>query len=1174
MNKILLSLAAVFILFGVSITSPANEYPHRYVPNQIIVKFKGSSADTIRSQLSAQNNVELMNLSSDLTQINRQYRVKKISPLIKNFTNRNSRFNVPQPSLPGRHELEAHAARQPNPDRIYKIELDLQPGQTIEDALESYKNNPDVEYAEPDYYVTINSTPNDPMNFVQWSLQKIEAQKAWDIYTGNRRTIVAVIDTGVDYNHPDLHNNMWVNETELNGIEGIDDDNNGYIDDIYGYNFVYRNSDPLDDYGHGTHCAGVIAAEGNNNLDITGICWNARIMALKFMGSLGTGTVSDAVLAHYYAVENGADVISNSWSFSEESQALKEAIDYAYSQGVIVVAAAGNYNSSIVRYPAAFTNVISVAATNTIDNRWYYSSYGDWVDIAAPGVDILSLLAEGTFTGTPYDESLTFLSGTSTACPHVAGACALLLSANPYLTCSQVENILTRTANTIPKGICSSNGRINLYNAMQAAVPSQGYLSFNREYYTDDDTINILLADSDLKANVSRQISIMTSDMNDVEDIVLTQAEPGPGIFTGTIHTSSEIPIQQDGTLQVASGQVVTAIYFDAYSGSDITPEPAVKTAHIDCDPPVLEEIQIETQLHSAIITFQTDEPTKTILNYDIADNNLYNYSEQDFINSTIHTIKLQNLALNTNYKFVVDLCDRAGNHTISDNNSFGYSFSTSPEFIAFLVPDNYPTIQAAIDDAYDGDTIIVTDGTYTGQGNIDIDFKGKSITLKSQNGPANCIINCAKATRAFDFHSGEDANSILDGFTIKNGSVGDYGGAIRCSASSPAINNCLFLGNFATEYGGAITNMYASSPLLENCTFSNNSVGSGSSSVANGGAICNLVNSSPTLINCTFTNNFAKYCGGAIYNEDNCNPDIIKCTFTLNNAQHGAGVYNYSNCSSFILNSIFSKNSAQYGGAIKNSEAQATIINCTLADNYADLGGGIWNAWNSTSELLNCILWHNSDQYGTSETAQIDGSTTLPGMSPSNQLVTNVDYCCIEGLAGTLGGAGNIAEDPLFIDPNTNDYHLKSQGWRWSISQQNWTHDNVTSPCIDAGNPGSPLFDEPISIESDIANHWGQNIRINIGAYGGTSQAGMAPPGWRLLADLNNDGIVNMQDYAILASCHRLPAHELHPPQNSARSTQYDFDYGDLDHDNKTTPADMAILANQWLHSSLFLNH
>ncbi|MBN2591231.1 MAG: S8 family serine peptidase [Sedimentisphaerales bacterium] len=1150
MKKIFLSLVAVFLLFGVS-TTRADNNSDRYIPDRIIVKLKSSIAPTIRNNLSTQRTVNLLHLLQGLS----QYRVKKISPVIRNFQNNNHSKRL-------MHGLEAHATKESDLGRIFTIELDLQSGQTFEKALEAYKNNPDIEYAEPDYYVTIDSTPNDPVYYAQWSLSKIEAAKAWDIYTGNRNTIVAVIDTGVDYNHPDLLNNMWVNKAELNGTEGVDDDKNGYIDDIHGYNFIYRNSDPIDDYGHGTHCAGVIAAEGNNNRDISGICWNASIMALKFIGSLGNGSVSDAVLAHYYAVEAGADVISNSWSLSEDSQALRDVINYANSQGVIVVAAAGNYNSSTVRYPAAFENVISVAATNTIDSRWYYSSYGNWVDIAAPGMNILSLLANGTITGTPYNDYITYLSGTSTACPHIAGACALLLSANPYLTPSQVENILTRTTDPLPNGICSS-GRLNLYKAIQEAVPSQGYISFDRSYYTSNDTINILLVDNNLKENTSQTISVMTSNINDLEDIILTQTEPGLGVFTGKIHTSSETPIQKDGTLQTGSGQVVTAIYFDTYTGSDTTPEPATTTAYIDSESPVLEQIQVETQNRNAIITFQTNEPTKAELYYNTADANSYSYSKDNLIISETHTITLQPLALNTNYKFVIDLYDKAGNYTIADNNGYGYSFSTSPEYIEFIVPDNYPTIQAAIDDASDGDTIIVTDGIYTGEGNYDIDFKGKSVTLKSENGPKNCIIDCSKFSRAFDFHRGEDANSILYGFTIQNGSIDDYGGAIICSVSSPTIKNCIFLGNYATEYGGAIMNIYSSSPVIYDCIFQGNSVGSGSSSIANGGAICNMVNSSATIVNCTFKNNWAIYSGGAIYNEENCNPTIIKCNFNTNNAQHGGAIYNYNNCNPLITNSIMSKNSAQYGGAIKNSEAQVTLINCTLTENYGDLGGGIWNAWNGASELLNCILWNNSDQYGKSEAAQIDGSPVLPGMTSPDQPVTKINYCCIEGLSGNTGGIGNISDDPLFYNPDSNDYHLKSQGWRWSEEQQSWNHDDVTSHCIDAGNPGSPLFDEPVNIDGDISNHWGRNVRINIGAYGGTAEASIAQPDFRLLADINNDGIVNIKDYAIQT---RFNA------QNSETSDERlmtSCEYGDLDRNGQTTLADIAILSNQWLQTS-----
>ncbi len=1159
MKKILLSLAAVFLLFGASTTRAGNN-TDKYVPNRIIVKFKSSIVPSIQ-QFSGNEAISLSNLSQGLSKLNNQYRIKKFSPLIRH-TQRNTSLLISNKETSNN-----------NLSRIYTIELDLQSGQTFKNAIKAYKNNPDIEYAEPDYYVTIDSSPNDPIYYAQWSLGKIQADKAWDIYTGNHNTIVAVLDTGVDYNNPDLQNNMWVNEKELNGTDGIDDDNNGYIDDIHGYNFIYRNNDPMDDYGHGTHCAGVIAAEGNNNRDIAGICWNARIMALKFIGSLGNGSVSDAVLAHYYAIAAGADIISNSWSLSEDSQALRDVINYANSQGVIVVAAAGNYNSSTLRYPAAFENVISVAATNTIDTRWYYSSYGNWVDIAAPGMNILSLLANGTVTGTPYNDSITYLSGTSTACPHVAGACALLLSANPFLTPAQVENILTRTTDTLPNGICSS-GRLNLYKAMQEAVPSKGYISFNRTYYNSDDTINIILVDNDLKANTSQTISIMTTNINDLEEIVLTQTEPGLGVFKGTMHTSSETPAQNDGTLQVVSGQVVTAIYFDTYTGSNTTPEPVIETAYIDSEEPVLEQIQVETQNRKAEITFKTNEPTKAVLRYNIADANSYMFSQQDMIISKTHTIALQPLAINTNYKFIIDLFDQAGNYTIADNNGYGYTFSMSPEYIEFKVPDNYPAIQAAIDDASDGDTIIIADGTYSGEGNYDIDFKGKSITLKSENGPKKCMIDCAKLGRAFDFHSGEDANSILDGFTIKNGSINNYGGAVICTASSPTIKNCIFLENCAIEYGGAIMNIYSSSPLIIDCEFHGNSAGSSNSSIANGGAICNLVKSNPTMINCTFTGNLAIYNGGAIYNEDNCNPVIEKCKFYTNNAQHGGGIYNYNNCIPLIKNCIMNKNSAQYGGAIKNSEAQVTLLNCTIAENYADLGGGIWNAWNSASELLNCILWNNSDQYGTSETAQIDGSPALPGLPSPDQLVTKVNYCCIEGLTDNLGGVGNIADDPLFYNPDTNDFHLKSEGWRWSEEQQSWTHDDVTSPCIDSGNPGSQLFDEPLNIEGDISNHWGQNVRINMGAYGGTAEASLAPPGFRLLADINNDDIVNIKDYVILTSCHWLPANEIMArmamPQYSELRTLNDYEYGDLNRDGQSTLADLALLSEQWLENSI----
>ncbi|MHC4324325.1 MAG: S8 family serine peptidase, partial [Planctomycetota bacterium] len=849
---------------------------------------------------------------------------------LESLREENSRF------LPKKHKriLERlkrvpKAKKVPNLGSIYKIRLDCESRQSFEEALEEYRSSPYVEYAEVNYIVSVNAMPNDPLYADQWPLGKITAQEAWDIYTGSSETVVAVLDTGVDYNHRDLRDNMWINEAEQNGAEGVDDDENGYIDDIYGYNFIYNNGDPIDDYGHGTYCSGIIAAKGDNDLDITGICWNTKIMALKFMGLFGDGSTADAVLAVYYAVENGADIISNSWSTPNESRLLKDAVDYAHSQGVIIVASAGNEDSNIPQYPAYYTNVISVAATDSDDKRWPYSNYGDWVDIAAPGVDVLSLSAEGTSNGSSNNGHTTILSGTSTACPHVAGACALLLSANPLMTYNQVYDVLTRTADPISPGICLSNGRINLSGAMHAVVPSRGYISFDSNYYAGPDVVNMLLADWDIKGKGGQEATIMTS-RGDLEKVVLDETSSVLGIFTGNISTDPGEINREDGTVQISSGEVITAIYFDANDGTG-NPAATMDSAVADSEAPVLLNVRIETQGHIANITFTTDEPAKVKVSCGLIQGGPYTLIQDNIVVADNHAIKLQPLTLNTDYYFVIDLVDAVGNKVTADNNGLCYSFTTAAEFPGYHVPGVYPTIQAAIDDASDGDTIWISDGQYSGEGNFDIDFKGKVITVKSENGPQNCIIDCQFKGRGFDFHNGEDEKSILDGVKIINGLVGGFGGGIKCTASSPTIINCIITGNTAGEYGGGMCNSYNSSPILTNCTFSENSAESRFSALGSGGGMCNLVNSSPILTNCTFSGNFANHSGAGIYNSENSSPALNKCTFTENTARHGGGMYNSYDSKPNLKNCIFSENMAEYGGAVKNSEATPVLINCTL---------------------------------------------------------------------------------------------------------------------------------------------------------------------------------------------------------------------------------------------------
>ncbi|MHC4501131.1 MAG: S8 family serine peptidase, partial [Planctomycetota bacterium] len=607
-----------------------------------------------------------------------------------------------------------------------------------------------------------------------------------------------------------------------------------------------------------------------------------------------------------------------------------------------MVASAGNDDySEFTRYPAGYEHVISVAATDSNDNKWSLSNYGDWVDIAAPGVDVLSLRAAGTSAGASYDQYTAISSGTSIACPHIAGACALLLSANPLMTYDQVYGILMRTADPISPGICLSDGRINLSEAMHAVVPSRGYINLDHDYYACAGEAGMLLVDWDLKGKSSQEATIMT-DGGDMETVVLTETTPAFGVFTGTISIGSGEPNAGDDTVQLSSGEVITAVYFDVNDGTG-NAEATMDSAHMDCEVPTVLDVQVETSGHVASITFITNEPTRAQLRYGLTRGGPYTFVKEDAVISINHTIELRPLAINTDYYFVIDLVDVVGNETLADNNGLGYLFATPTEFLGFRVPGVYPTIQAAINGASDGDTVWVADGTYAGEGNFDIDFKGKAITVRSENGPENCIIDGQREKRGFDFHSGEDENSVLDGFTITNGFTGESGGAaIRCTASSPTITNCIIVGNSAKDYGGGIYNSYNSNPALINCTFSENSAESPISMLGNGGGMSNMVNSNPTLTNCTFSGNSASYSGAGVYNYQNSNPTLIKCSFSANSAKHGGGMYNSYGSNPTLTNCTFSGNSAEYGGAMKNYESAPTLNNCTLSGNSADMGGGI----------------------------------------------------------------------------------------------------------------------------------------------------------------------------------------------------------------------------------------
>ncbi len=294
--------------------------------------------------------------------------------------------------------------------------------------------DPNVEYVVPNFKLHAFDTPNDPEFSKQWSLEKVNAVVAWDDERGSKDIVIAVIDTGVDYKHEDLKDNMWVNTKEIPG-NGVDDDNNGYIDDVNGWDFNKGDNDPSDDTsaqnpGHGTHCAGIIGAVNNNGKGISGMAATISLMPLRFLGADGSGDLNKAIEAIDYAIKNGAHVISASWGAAvQESMAapLVEAIERADKAGVIFVAAAANdgKNNDVTSVFPANTkanNVISVAASGSSDAKPQWSNYGPaTVDLASPGEGIYSTLPGGKYEN---------LSGTSMATPLVAGLVGLMLSAN------------------------------------------------------------------------------------------------------------------------------------------------------------------------------------------------------------------------------------------------------------------------------------------------------------------------------------------------------------------------------------------------------------------------------------------------------------------------------------------------------------------------------------------------------------------------------------------------------------------------------------------------------------------------------------------------------------------------------------------------------------------------
>jgi subtilisin family serine protease len=356
-------------------------------------------------------------------------------------------------------------------------------GAGAQDVLGWAARTAGVRYVEPDFAIAPNALPNDTSFSQLWGLHNIgqsggvvdadiDAPDAWDTTTGSRNVVVAVIDTGVDYNHSDLTANVWRNAAEI-AADGIDNDRNGFVDDVRGWDFANNDADPMDDAGHGTHVAGTIGAVGGNGVGVAGVNWQVSIMPLKFLGADGSGSTSAAIAALNYATrmrrDFGVNIVAsnNSWGGGGFSTALRDAIDAGGRAGMLCVVAAGNEgtnNDTTPSYPASYagTSIITVAATDRSNRLASFSNFGSTgVDLAAPGVSIFS-----TVPGNSYAS----YSGTSMATPHVTGAVALLAAANPDATAAEIRSAIlsSTTPLTALQGKVATGGLLNVNAAVGA----------------------------------------------------------------------------------------------------------------------------------------------------------------------------------------------------------------------------------------------------------------------------------------------------------------------------------------------------------------------------------------------------------------------------------------------------------------------------------------------------------------------------------------------------------------------------------------------------------------------------------------------------------------------------------------------------------------------------------
>lgn len=441
----------------------------------------------------------------------------------------------------------------------------------VQQAITQFRNMPGVKSVEVDHKLKKTATPNDTQYTDQWHLKSgfgVNLEPAWDLTTGDANLVVAVIDTGMDYNHTELVGKIWQNPGEVAG-DGIDNDGNGYIDDIRGINPAESTVDPMDEDGHGTQIGSIIAANSNNSVGIAAINWQLQLLPCRFMDVNGEGFVSDAIECLDYVLDlklnHGVNIVAtnNSWGSPLYSQALYDAISLHNDADILFVASAGNSNTSARFYPAGYDlpNIISVSAHDIAGVKASFANYGrEWVDISAPGVNVLSA---------DLNNGISLVSGTSVAAPVVTGVAALLKSAEPGLTTSQIRSRLLMSGKPATDAtlqqqtttgrllVASGSGQIGAFNCTTGQVQRRLKPASDRLYLSANDVVNIEILSQDCSGNSISTAVTMGDAATAVtvrDDGTLGDSFAADGIYTGnwTFDGNATYLTFVDGVIQVS----------------------------------------------------------------------------------------------------------------------------------------------------------------------------------------------------------------------------------------------------------------------------------------------------------------------------------------------------------------------------------------------------------------------------------------------------------------------------------------------------------------------------------------------------------------------------------------------------------------------------------------------